>query len=584
MANGRGVRTWGAVAACILGTSTLASCTDESDGGSPAAGDGSAGASSPPESTTPGSGSVTVAPSTSSSAETANANSGGTDEASGAGGAAGDSTMADTATGGSGGTENSDSGDASDDPTQEGSAGAGSDDDGPQSGAGGAQTSTTGDVIELPEGSREYEHIVNLVNPDAVQQVEDLLRGDGEAGLTAATTQFYQYYLDEYDFLFILTDHEVADATATATFIPITRPAQAATGDVRAVDRSFEHGSERLLGAIGGQGDSSPPLEHELAHYWAAHLDPSLGFGQDRDGEFSSHWGLTSVHGQLGGWDESTLECFEPAGALPPDCTPGDDGRFSYLVDRFAPHVNRSADYAPLELYLMGLLPVSEMPDRTLVFEDCSWTDTTVDEATDKYLIQAGGIGEIPFTDVLALHGEVPLKSDEERAFAGAFLVVSDAPASDEILAQVSAWQEAFGNHGPATGGLESFEARTGGRATLNTRLGRRRTTTDPLPEPKESAECSVLLQDCGEGLGCYSSSTPYCAVAGTVPEYGACEANPDCMAGFSCPSRINTCARYCDPDPDSEMYCYSLCEGSFIPFSDSDGNPTGAAYCLPPE
>jgi len=60
-----------------------------------------------------------------------------------------------------------------------------------------------------------------------------------------------KYYLDEYDFLFFVTDHAVANANAAATFTPVYRPAQAATGDKVTYDYRQLHGTERVMGVIG---------------------------------------------------------------------------------------------------------------------------------------------------------------------------------------------------------------------------------------------------------------------------------------------------------------------------------------------
>lgn len=81
-------------------------------------------------------------------------------------------------------------------------------------------------------------------------------------------------------------------------------------------------------------------------------------------------------------------------------------------------------------------------------------------------------------SDIVARHGEVPLLAEEQRAYTAAFIVVSDAPASDAVMATVSEWQEVFGNHRepPPGSGQMSFEAATENRATLSTRLGRRLT------------------------------------------------------------------------------------------------------------
>jgi hypothetical protein len=402
-------------------------------------------------------------------------------------------------------------------------------------------------------------------------------------GLSMAARLFYEYYLDEYDFLIVVTDHLVENATAFAAFDAVHRPAQLATGDRSTEDLRFAHGSERLLGVVAcNGGESSPPLEHELAHYWANHLDPSLGFGVDATQNYGSHWGMTSVHGQLGGFDENAFFCVDPPDAVPPNCTPESDGTMLFRFGPFAPHVNRSADYAPLELYLMGLVPKEEVQDRFLVVEGAAFSETVVDPDTGDYLIAGAGVGEIQFSDVVALHGEVPLKPEEDRHYRAAFVVVSESPASEEQLAFVSEWQETFGNHVGATGTLRSFEERTGNRATLSTRLGRRRTADDPVPDPPMPAVCSVTLQDCPDDLGCYGSADRLCGIPGTLEEGDPCERNDDCLPGFACPTSLRACAPYCDPfDESAAKACTTWCPGAYTRLLDGEGELTGG-YCSP--
>jgi len=435
-------------------------------------------------------------------------------------------------------------------------------------------------AIPLPGGSREVSHIVNLVDATATAEVEGLLQGATGTGLPVSTTLFLKYYLDEYDFLFFVTDHAVANANAAATFTPVYRPAQAATGDKVTYDYRQLHGTERVMGVIGVDGSNEPPLEHEISHYWAAHLDKSLGFGVDAVTDYGSHWGMTSVHGQLGGFDATTLACTTPAGKVPPNCTAEANGRFRYTLAPFYPYVNRTANYAPLELYLMGLLPAAEVPASYIRIDGADFSTITYDSATKMDYLEGSGTSQILFADVLKLHGEVPLKTASQRAFTSAFIVISASPASDALMANVAKWQEVFGNYIAGTGLNRSFAERTGNRATLSTRLGRRRTPTDPLPNPPAPVQCSVTSQDCGTGLGCYGSAARKCAVAGTLTNGQTCTQNSDCLPGSGCPTQLRQCVSYCDPfDATAAKACSKFCKFSVTNLVDSTGGLTGA-YC----
>jgi hypothetical protein len=432
----------------------------------------------------------------------------------------------------------------------------------------------------LPDGSREVLHVVNLVNAAAVAEVEALLRGEAQEGLPSGAHEFYDYYLDEYDFLIIVVDHAVDGAVAAAAFEPVYRPARASTGDNSPTDRRLAHGSERLLGVIGAQyNGSSPPLEHELSHYWAAHLDARFGFGKDSEQDYGSHWGMTSVNGQLGGFDEASMECVTPAGALPPGCTPESNGNIRYSFDLFYPYVNRAVDYAPLELYLMGLTPPSDVPDRFLRLEDAAFSQVELDSATNRMTLEASGTSELLFSDILDFHGERPLATEAEKHLTAAFVVVSAAPASDEVMTTVAGWQETFGNYAPELGVFHSFESRTGGRAALATRLGRRRTPADPKPDPPAPSECSLTLQDCPQGLACYGSQDHECSVPGTLPEGATCVQNVDCIPGYACPNSTKACSPYCDPFDDVAPQACAACPNGYTQLVD-DMDVLVGGYC----
>ena len=87
-------------------------------------------------------------------------------------------------------------------------------------------------------------------------------------------------------------------------------------------------------------------------HLWAgADILPVF---EDFNGDINGgHWGVTSVNGQLGGFSLKSLETI-------------DDG--VYRTNYFSAIGSNPDTYlSELELYLMGVLPASEVPD-TIVF------------------------------------------------------------------------------------------------------------------------------------------------------------------------------------------------------------------------
>ncbi|THB64871.1 MAG: hypothetical protein D6B26_04445 [Spirochaetaceae bacterium] len=86
------------------------------------------------------------------------------------------------------------------------------------------------------------------------------------------------------------------------------------------------------------------PMLHELMHAYANFITELF------DPEWDSHWGFSSVNGQLGGFDLQSLV------EISPGVYEADD--FGVLAQG-----GNSTPYGDLELYLMGLIPASDVED-----------------------------------------------------------------------------------------------------------------------------------------------------------------------------------------------------------------------------
>lgn len=450
--------------------------------------------------------------------------------------------------------------------------------------------------VTLPEGSREYAHIVNIVDSVVVDELRAFIQqpiepapGE-EKNLELPTRWFYQFYLDEYDFISFIADHALSDEVE-GKFERAFSDAIAGTGVQRRSGRA--HGSAgKLKGSIGmffESADERPPFEHEVMHYWANYVDESIGFGDDLRGSQAAHWGSTSVNGQLGGFDGSTLRCEKPEGEVPPDCTAEPNGRIRYVTAPYSPrgaYGGSSSPYAPLELYMMGLVSADEVPATFTVLYDPVHEPPL---SFNTMVTEASGIGEIALADIIARHGPRQPAAEEDRHFKMAVVVVSEEPVSDEMMQTVSDWAESFGNHAP-TDEWHSFEQMTGGRATMDTRLGRRRRVDEPpdeRPDPKvKPSECDVLEQDCSDGMGCYDPDQPVCLGSGGLAIGETCNNNDECRPGAGCTFGSGSsflCAPYCDPTEEStsKVACSSLCPGAFATFVDSDTFANTVGICM---
>jgi hypothetical protein len=207
------------------------------------------------------------------------------------------------------------------------------------------------------------------------------------------------------------------------------------------------------------------------------------------------------------------------------------------------------------------------------------------DSTTDKRLVEAAGTAQITMSSIIARHGTRAAAAEAEKHFTAAFVVVTATPASQAVLDNVVMFQETFGNHQLVSGISISFQTYTGGRATLETRIGRHRTSSDSAPLPPVPTTCGVLQQDCGRSnVGCYDFNTPTCYSSNGYAVGAACEYTNDCAVGATCMS-INGnshCVAFCNPNDNlSVIACSKLCPGNYAEaYSQTDFSVIGAT-CL---
>jgi hypothetical protein len=330
-------------------------------------------------------------------------------------------------------------------------------------GSGPARDGATG---TLPDHVRVTAHAVNLVNPEAAAQVEAFLTGGPDDALAVAGRAFYEVFGDDYDFLYLVSENDVGPDAAAGRYRPVHHPAEPFLGLPSAfADPSFGSAG-RLQGAIALNRNSvgNGPTLHETLHRWSVFLDGSFGFGVDRERNWGAHWGVSSVHGQHGGFDAATLAC--EGGGTPAACPVGAGGFARFTVAPFNPNQQGGdgVPYAPMELYLMGLIPIEEVPSPILVLRDALPVDFG-----DPFVMEASGIREITTAEIVALHGARPPLPAEARALRAAFVLVTRVPAPDAMLAVVEHWSAIFGGDEDSSF-LLSFADGTGGRATMDTR------------------------------------------------------------------------------------------------------------------
>jgi hypothetical protein len=439
----------------------------------------------------------------------------------------------------------------------------------------------TSDAMPRLSGqSRFYDHVLNIVDSNAAAELDKALTTTPptSAVLERCARAFYLLYPDEYDFLFFFSTN-ILTANVGPYRFPVNSDPIPGIGITEPITRAQYFSRGRLTaiipvpsyenqGDIPGHGPRTPPLLRLIGNSWANYLSPRLGFGRDAGRDVHPGWGDTSVYGQLGGFDAKSLRCQTPAGAVPPDCQPESNGKYRYLVSDFALGGNGylNIPYAPLELYLMGLVTRAEVPESFIVMLDGALDATTKSDTDGIVAVDATGLGTIELADIVSLHGERPLLEPAQRHFNSAFVVFSASPAPDHYMQLVSGYAETLGNHRPDDTADISFEVATGGRATLETTLGSRRSASDPLVVLKSQA-CDPIAQDCADGAGCYNPYEPNCRPQGQAKSGDSCLVDTDCVAGDICMGHApGLCAPFCDgSDASSPKACARLCPTNFV-------------------
>lgn len=232
----------------------------------------------------------------------------------------------------------------------------------------------------------------------------------------------------------------------------------------RPYDFSKDYGSAGRLKSIMAltQKDfiMSGPSLHELMHTWGnfaittSALDP-FGPGSGAFANYKPHWGFTggSTKGQLGGFKQSNL--VENVGDKPN----------RYRTEPFGQFANggNSVPYSELELYLMGMIPLSGLAPFD-VFRGVTFYDDSTDEfeATTRVRNDQARITS-------ELGERIPSSLFSQKGFRLLIVVLCDAPLTPAEWKDHDMESESFGK--PASDGtfLYNFWEATGGRGTLET-------------------------------------------------------------------------------------------------------------------
>lgn len=285
--------------------------------------------------------------------------------------------------------------------------------------------------------------LLNFVLP--ATDYDKFLQGEGDFAMVS--NKVYEYFNDDFDFIFILSNEDEKPADL---YFGVTRTAK---NDVEGIggslyDNTASFGSQGALKSVIYMPEAgfvrNGPFLHEIVHYWGNKNFISTTVG--------GHWGFSSVGGQLGGFDELIdLGDKKYQGRL--------NGRDGFGT--FANGGNGLA-YGNLELYIMGLIGVDQL-------EPVQVAENPVSIGSGTFT--ADNIIRLTGSDLIAQHGaRVPSVQNAQKDFKAITVVISRSSLSEAEIIEINSNLENFSRKGApdsSWGNLFNFWKATGERATL---------------------------------------------------------------------------------------------------------------------
>jgi hypothetical protein len=195
------------------------------------------------------------------------------------------------------------------------------------------------------------------------------------------TRQLYGTYKDEFDLIIFVVDQSAEQHQLTNAPWGMNSAVSSSTLGIgiEPFDNTATHGSSGRLKATfqlwARTYMEEGPFLHEVAHNWANYVIPENEFTEpsapDNDYEFcganqkdwcatkttSDHWGFAGCGGQLGGFDQATLKINVDGTQGKYQASMGSDSTFGFNANG-----GNSVPYSKLERYLMGMIPLDQVP------------------------------------------------------------------------------------------------------------------------------------------------------------------------------------------------------------------------------
>jgi len=236
--------------------------------------------------------------------------------------------------------------------------------------------------------------------------------------ITMLTAKIYEKFKDDFDFIVLISNQENVPEN-----FPYYGMFRMVSNDVEGIGLQL-YSNASLFGSAGKlkgvlhlpykHGILYGPFLHELMHCWANYALPT---------DVEGHWGFMggNVRAQLGGFLQSSLQ--KNVNGNPT----------LYSVETFGPFANggNGVPYSELELYMMGLIPISKVSN----FDMLKGIRNTVLDNTDnlKLIIEADSCINYTPEKIISLMGDrIPSWQLSQKSFKTLFVIISANKLSAE--------------------------------------------------------------------------------------------------------------------------------------------------------
>lgn len=179
------------------------------------------------------------------------------------------------------------------------------------------------------------------------------------ATVSRVTRPIYQQFKDDFDFIaFVLDIDQVPEGQPSGQHCPVSN-------DVQGIGKSAWNSANAYASAGKLKGHftlwnrtfmEDGPFLHEFMHQYANSLFTTQRIESGEAVDETGHWGFSGCGGQLGGFDQSTLQANVDGIAGKYKASMPGRQSFSGIANG-----GNSVPFSNLELYLMGMIPEAEL-------------------------------------------------------------------------------------------------------------------------------------------------------------------------------------------------------------------------------